>query len=192
MATQATTPKHKPVDIKTIGGLLEILGENINSIYEDDSDQNIKKTNAILQNVNAIKGIYGLAFDKMRLGNIKQINKSSHDFGDNDYFKSEELLGSVFGDDTDRLARDHRREQEIKQNDYERAVEKLKAEIENNKDNPDVSRDDYKYENFDDDTVDIFNGILYKASEKTDLSTEYKKDLYLLKHIKPADFGVEE
>lgn len=188
-APATTTPK--PVDIFSIRGLLEILGENIDSVRADSSDENIKKSNAILQNVNAIKGIYTLAYDRERLENIKRIDETRA-FEPDHYIKPTTLLGSVLGDDTERLKRDHELDQQSKRRDFDGAIEKLRQEVENNKDNQEASQDDYQYEHFSNSDIEIFNSILCNAPEKVDLSTEYKKDLYLLEQLKPSHFGVEE
>ena len=185
--TQAQTTTIKPVDIMSIKGLLEILGDNINSIKADSSDENIKKSNAILQNVNAIKGIYSLAFDRERLGNLKCIDD---DFAT--YHKPAELLGNVFGDETNRLERNHQREQDACYNKYERVRDELQLEYDNNADKQDSDSKAYEYGDFYNSDYDILNAVLKRATDKDDISTRYKMIGFCLNNITPQDFGVEE
>lgn len=185
--TQATaTTTHAPVDIKTIGGLLEILGENINSIYADSSDENIKKTNAILQNVNAIKGIYSLAFDKARLGIINDQNKRNKWFSLDDtsrgYNTNRELLGNVLGDSE---PREKREQAEALNAEYKSVTRRLCNEIDEIKEQGDLETK-ASYENFDDDELKILNDLLNKS--KDDLLTTIAQDEYLLKTLKPEHF----
>lgn len=183
-ATATTT--HAPVDIKTIGGLLEILGENINSIYADSSDQNIKKTNAILQNVNAIKGIYGLAFDKARLGIINDQSKRNKWYSLDDtsrgYNTNRELLGNVLGDSE---PREKRERAEALENAYTSVCRRLGSEIAEIKesDDPDTKK---SYEDFDEGELKILNDILHKCKEP--LNTTVEQDEYLLKTLTPEHF----
>lgn len=191
--TKANTAIKKMPDIYTIGGLLNILGENIASINEDGSDANIKKSNAILQNVNAIKGIYSLALDKTRLDNISRIKHLSGEYDldyalRNNYFTDRELNGRVFGDDTERLKREHEADQEKKLYRYEKTIEKLKLEVEQNDENTDD--EDFISEEYSKADMDILNNVL--ARSKKELPNEYAMYQYLLKHLKPSDFGVEE
>lgn len=185
--TQATaTTTHAPVDIKTIGGLLEILGENINSIYADSSDENIKKTNAILQNVNAIKGIYSLAFDKARLGIINDQNKRNKWFSLDDtsrgYNTNRELLGNVLGDSE---PREKREQAEALNAEYKSVTRRLCNEIDEIKEQGDLETK-ASYENFDNDELEILNDLLNKS--KDDLLTTIAQDEYLLKTLKPEHF----
>lgn len=191
--TKVNTATKKMPDIYTIGGLLNILGENIASINEDSSDANIKKSNAILQNVNAIKGIYSLALDKTRLDNLSHIKQLSgeYDLGyalRNNYFTDRELNGRVFGDDTERLKREHEADQEKKLYRYEKTIEKLKLEVEHNDENTDD--EDFISEEYSKADMDILNNVLERS--KKELPNEYAMCQYLLKHLKPSDFGVEE
>ena len=185
--TQAQTTTIKPVDIMSIKGLLEILGDNINSIKADSSDENIKKSNAILQNVNAIKGIYSLAFDRERLGNLQCIDD---DFAT--YHKPAELLGNVFGDETNRLERNHQREQDACLNRYNRVKDELQLEYDNNADKQDSDSKAYEYGDFYDSDFDILNAVLKRATDKDDISTRYQMIGFCLNNITPQDFGVEE
>lgn len=185
--TQATaTTTHAPVDIKTIGGLLEILGENINSIYADSSDQNIKKTNAILQNVNAIKGIYGLAFDKARLGLIDSQNHRSGwvdlDQKNRGYNTNRELLGNVLGDSE---PREKRERAEAIDHAYSSVCSRLRDEIAEIKesDDPDTQK---SYEDFNESELKILNDLLNKSKEP--LKTTVAQDEYLLKTLTPEHF----
>lgn len=183
---QGTTTAHKPVDIRTIGGLLEILGENINSIHADSSDQNIKKTNAILQNVNAIKGIYSLAFDKARLGIINDQNhrKSwySLDEKDRGYNTNRELLGNVLGDSEPREQRELR---EMISTAYDSVTHRLNREIAEIKESGDLETKE-AYENFDEGELKILNNILHESKE--DLTNTIAQDEYLLKTLTPEHF----
>lgn len=183
---QGTTTAHKPVDIRTIGGLLEILGENINSIHADSSDQNIKKTNAILQNVNAIKGIYSLAFDKARLGIINDQNhrKSwySLDEKDRGYNTNRELLGNVLGDSE---PREKREQAEALSTTYDRVKNKLVREINTIKEQGDLEVT-ASYEDFDEGELAILNKTLNEAKEP--LKTTIKQDEYLLETLTPEHF----
>lgn len=183
---QGTTTAHKPVDIRTIGGLLEILGENINSIHADSSDQNIKKTNAILQNVNAIKGIYSLAFDKARLGIINDQNhrKSwySLDEKDRGYNTNRELLGNVLGDSEPREQRELR---EMISTAYDSVTHRLNREIAEIKESGDLETKG-AYENFDEGELKILNNILHESKE--DLTNTIAQDEYLLKTLTPEHF----
>jgi len=185
--TQATaTTTHAPVDIKTIGGLLEILGENINSIYADSSDENIKKTNAILQNVNAIKGIYSLAFDKARLGiiNDQSRRKRWYDLDDTSrgYNTNRELLGNVLGDSE---PREKREQAEALSTTYDRVKNKLVREINTIKEQGDLEVT-ASYEDFDEGELAILNKTLNEAKEP--LKTTLKQDEYLLKTLTPEHF----
>lgn len=185
--TQATaTTTHAPVDIKTIGGLLEILGENINSIYADSSDENIKKTNAILQNVNAIKGIYSLAFDKARLGviNDQSRRKRWYDLDDTSrgYNTNRELLGNVLGDSE---PREKREQAEALSTTYDRVKNKLVREINTIKEQGDLEVT-VSYEDFDEGELAILNKTLDEAKEP--LKTTLKQDEYLLKTLTPEHF----
>lgn len=184
--TTATTT-HAPVDIKTIGGLLEILGENINSIYADSSDQNIKKTNAILQNVNAIKGIYGLAFDKARLGLINDQNHRNKwlDLDDTNrgYNTNRELLGNVLGDSE---PREKRERAEALTNTYDSVCRRLRAEIDEIKEGnePDTKA---SYEYFNDGELKILNELLNKSEKQ--FTTTVEQDEYLLEKLTPEHFN---
>ena len=185
--TQATaTTTHAPVDIKTIGGLLEILGENINSIYADSSDENIKKTNAILQNVNAIKGIYSLAFDKARLGviNDQSRRKRWYDLDDTSrgYNTNRELLGNVLGDSE---PREKREQAEALSTTYDRVKNKLVREINTIKEQGDLEVT-ASYEDFDEGELAILNKTLNEAKEP--LKTTIKQDEYLLETLTPEHF----
>ena len=185
--TQAQTTTIKPVDILTIKGLLEILGDNINSIKADSSDENIKKSNAILQNVNAIKGIYTLAFDRERLDNLKSMGD---DFST--YHAPDTLLGKVFGDETDRLERNHQRQQDACQSRYERVKKELQWEYDANANKQDSDSKAYEWGEFYDSDIDTLNTILKRATDKDDISTRYKMIDFCLNNITPQDFGVEE
>ena len=185
--TQGTTTTYKPVDIMSIKGLLEILGDNINSIKADSSDENIKKSNAILQNVNAIKGIYTLAFDRERLENLKGIDD---DFAN--YRKPDQLLGNVFGDETDRLKRNHQREQDACQTKYERVKRELEYEIKANVNKQDSESKAYEFAELYDSDLDILNAVLKRATDKDDIETRYKMVGFCLENMTPQDFGVEE
>lgn len=187
MTQPTATTTQKPVDIFTIKGLLEILGENINSVRDDSSDENIKKSNAILQNVNAIKGIYTLAFDRERLENLKGIDD---DFAS--YRKPDQLFGNVFGDETDRLERNHQREQDACRNKYDRVKKELQFEYDTNADKQDNTSKAYEYGDFYDGDLDVLNTVLQRATDKDDIETRYKMIGFCLKNITPQDFGVEE
>lgn len=184
--TQGTTTAQK-ADIFSIKGLLEILGNNIDSINADSSDENIKKSNAILQNVNAIKGIYTLAFDRERLGNLKSM---SDDWAD--YHAPKELLGNVFGDETARLERNHQRQQDACKSKYDRVKKELQFEVEANADKQDSDNKAYEFGDFYDSDLDILNTVLKRATDKDDISTRYKMTAFCLENITPQDFGVEE
>ena len=185
--TQANTDaKQKPIDIFSIKGLLSILGENIESIKADSSDENIKKSNAILQNVNAIKGIYNLAFDRERLVNLKSMSDNWAD-----YHAPKELLGNVFGDETDRLNRNHQRQQEGCLRDYKRVKEELQFEYETNTDNQDSNSKTYEFGDFHDGDLLVLNAVLSRATDKDDIETRYKMVGFCLENITPQDFGVE-
>ena len=183
-ATATTT--HAPVDIKTIGGLLEILGENINSIYADSSDQNIKKTNAILQNVNAIKGIYSLAFDKARLGIINDQNHRktwySLDERDRGYNTNRELLGNVLGDSE---PREQRELKEMINTAYDSVRNRLTKEIAEIKQQGDLETKG-AYEDFNEGELKILNTLLNEAKEE--LTNTIAQDEYLLKTLTPEHF----
>lgn len=183
-ATATTT--HAPVDIKTIGGLLEILGENINSIYADSSDQNIKKTNAILQNVNAIKGIYGLAFDKARLGLIDSQNHRNGwvdlDARNRGYNTNRELLGNVLGDSEPREKRERAEALDTAYNSVCRRLRDEIAEIKES-DEPDTQK---SYEDFNEGELKILNDLLNKSKEP--LKTTVAQDEYLLETLTPEHF----
>lgn len=183
---QGTTTAHKPVDIRTIGGLLEILGENINSIHADSSDQNIKKTNAILQNVNAIKGIYSLAFDKARLGIINDQNhrKSwySLDERDRGYNTNRELLGNVLGDSE---PREQRELKEMISTAYDSVKHRLVREIAEIKQQGDLETKG-AYEDFNEGELKILNTLLNEAKEE--LTNTIAQDEYLLKTLTPEHF----
>lgn len=184
---QENATTHAPVDIKTIGGLLEILGENINSIYADSSDQNIKKTNAILQNVNAIKGIYSLAFDKARLGVINDQNTRPRWFDldktSRGYNTNRELLGNVLGDSE---PREQREQAEALETEYKSVCRRLQAEINEIKEQGDLETK-LSYENFDDGELAILNDLLHKSKET--LNTTIEQDEYLLKTLTPEHFN---
>lgn len=185
--TQVTVnDTHAPVDIKTIGGLLDILGENINSIYADSSDQNIKKTNAILQNVNAIKGIYSLAFDRARLDiiNNQSRRKPYYDLDNTTrgFNTNRELLGNVLGDSE---PREQRERAEAMESAYNSAIHRLQVEIYEIKKQGDLETK-ASYENFNDDELDILNNLLDESKETLD--TTIKQDEYLLKTLKPKHF----
>lgn len=185
--TQATaTTTHAPVDIKTIGGLLEILGENINSIYADSSDENIKKTNAILQNVNAIKGIYSLAFDKARLGiiNDQSRRKKWYDLDETSrgYNTNRELLGNVLGDSE---PREQRERAEALSTAYDSVKHRLVREINTIKQEGDLEVT-ASYEDFNEGELAILNKLLDEAKEP--LKTTLKQDEYLLETLTPEHF----
>lgn len=184
---QETATTHAPVDIKTIGGLLEILGENINSIYADSSDQNIKKTNAILQNVNAIKGIYSLAFDKARLGVINDQNTRPRwydlDKTNRGYNTNRELLGNVLGDSE---PREQREQAEAIESAYSSVTRRLQDEIEGIKEQGNLDTKN-SYESFNKDELAILNDLLDKSKETLD--TTIKQDEYLLKTLTPEHFS---
>lgn len=185
--TQATaTTTHAPVDIKTIGGLLEILGENINSIYADSSDENIKKTNAILQNVNAIKGIYSLAFDKARLGviNDQSRRKKWYDLDETSrgYNTNRELLGNVLGDSE---PREQRERAEALSTAYDSVKHRLVREINTIKQEGDLEVT-ASYEDFNEGELAILNKVLDEAKEP--LKTTLKQDEYLLETLTPEHF----
>ena len=183
---QGTTTAHKPVDIRTIGGLLEILGENINSIHADSSDQNIKKTNAILQNVNAIKGIYSLAFDKARLGIINDQNHRktwySLDERDRGYNTNRELLGNVLGDSE---PREQRELKEMINTAYDSVRNRLTREIAEIKQQGDLETKG-AYEDFNEGELKILNTLLNEAKEE--LTNTIAQDEYLLKTLTPEHF----
>lgn len=185
--TQATaTTTHAPVDIKTIGGLLEILGENINSIYADSSDENIKKTNAILQNVNAIKGIYSLAFDKARLGVINDQSKRKKwydlDETSRGYNTNRELLGNVLGDSE---PREQRERAEALSTAYDSVKHRLVREVAEIKQQGDLEVT-ASYEDFNEGELAILNKVLNEAKEP--LKTTLKQDEYLLETLTPEHF----
>lgn len=184
---QENATTHAPVDIKTIGGLLEILGENINSIYADSSDQNIKKTNAILQNVNAIKGIYSLAFDKARLGVINDQNTRPRWFDldktSRGYNTNRELLGNVLGDSE---PREQREQAEAIESAYNSVTRKLQDEIDGIKEQGNLDTKN-SYESFNKDELAILNDLLDKSKENLD--TTIKQDEYLLKTLTPEHFS---
>lgn len=185
--TQATaTTTHAPVDIKTIGGLLEILGENINSIYADSSDENIKKTNAILQNVNAIKGIYSLAFDKARLGviNDQSRRKKWYDLDETSrgYNTNRELLGNVLGDSE---PREQRERAEALSTAYDSVKHRLVREVAEIKQQGDLEVT-ASYEDFNEGELAILNKLLDEAKEP--LKTTLKQDEYLLETLTPEHF----
>ena len=185
--TQATaTTTHAPVDIKTIGGLLEILGENINSIYADSSDENIKKTNAILQNVNAIKGIYSLAFDKARLGviNDQSRRKKWYDLDETSrgYNTNRELLGNVLGDSE---PREQRERAEALSTAYDSVKHRLVREVAEIKQQGDLEVT-ASYEDFNEGELAILNKVLNEAKEP--LKTTLKQDEYLLETLTPEHF----
>lgn len=185
--TQATaTTTHAPVDIKTIGGLLEILGENINSIYADSSDENIKKTNAILQNVNAIKGIYSLAFDKARLGviNDQSRRKKWYDLDETSrgYNTNRELLGNVLGDSE---PREQRERAEALSTAYDSVKHRLVREVAEIKQQGDLEVTT-SYEDFNEGELAILNKLLNEA--KDPLKTTLKQDEYLLETLTPEHF----
>ena len=186
MTQATTTTTHAPVDIKTIGGLLEILGENINSIYADSSDENIKKTNAILQNVNAIKGIYSLAFDKARLGviNDQSRRKRGFDLADTSrgYNTNRELLGNVLGDSE---PREKRERAEALSTAYDRVMYKLTREIAEIKQQGDLEVTT-SFEDFNEGELAILNKVLNEAKEP--LKTTLKQDEYLLETLTPEHF----
>ena len=186
MTQTTTTTTHAPVDIKTIGGLLEILGENINSIYADSSDENIKKTNAILQNVNAIKGIYSLAFDKARLGVINEQSQHKRWFDLDEqsrgYNTNRELLGNVLGDSE---PREQRELQEAIKSAHSSVTHRLAREINEIKTQGDL-KVTTSFEDFNEGELKILNDLL-NASEKT-LKTTLEQDEYLLKTLTPEHF----
>lgn len=185
--TQATaTTTHAPVDIKTIGGLLEILGENINSIYADSSDENIKKTNAILQNVNAIKGIYSLAFDKARLGIINDQNTRPRwydtDKTNRGYNTNRELLGNVLGDSEPRETRE---QAEALDATFKSVTRRLRSEIAEITESGNLDTKDC-YATFDDGELEILNKILNESKESHD--TTISQNEYLLEVLTPEHF----
>ena len=186
MTQATTTTTHAPVDIKTIGGLLEILGENINSIYADSSDENIKKTNAILQNVNAIKGIYNLAFDKARLGviNDQSRRKRGLDLADTSrgYNTNRELLGNVLGDSE---PREKRERAEALSTAYDSVMYKLTREIAEIKQQGDLEVTT-SFEDFNEGELAILNKVLNEAKEPP--KTTLKQDEYLLETLTPEHF----
>ena len=186
MTQATTTTTHAPVDIKTIGGLLEILGENINSIYADSSDENIKKTNAILQNVNAIKGIYSLAFDKARLGviNDQSRRKRGLDLADTSrgYNTNRELLGNVLGDSE---PREKRERAEALSTAYDSVMYKLTREIAEIKQQGDLEVTT-SFEDFNEGELAILNKVLDEAKELP--KTTLKQDEYLLETLTPEHF----
>lgn len=186
MTQPIATTTHAPVDIKTIGGLLEILGENINSIYADSSDENIKKTNAILQNVNAIKGIYNLAFDRARLEVINGQNACSRWYDlhqtSRDYNTNRELLGNVLGDSE---PREKREQAEALDATFSRVKNKLVREINTIKEQGDLEVT-ASYEFFDEGELAILNKTLDEAKEP--LKTTFKQDEYLLETLTPEHF----
>ena len=172
-------------NIKTIGGLLQILEDNIDSLNQDASDANVRKNNAILQNVNAVRGIYNLAFAKERLTNIYKINDYY-----SPYLSEEVLMGSVFGDNTERFEHDREIMQRRRQEEYESLMERLRRELEENEDNQDADQEHFKYQSYNDKEIKVMNNLLFKTRKK--LASEYEKDLYLYKHLKPEHFlGVE-
>ena len=162
------------------------MGENINSIYADSSDENIKKTNAILQNVNAIKGIYSLAFDKARLDIINDQNKRnkwvSLDDTSRGYNTNRELLGNVLGDSEPREQRERANAMESA---YNSAVHRLQVEIFEIKKQGDLETK-ASYENFNEGELKILNNLLDESKE--DLDTTMKQDEYLLKVLTPEHF----
>lgn len=181
-----TSESQSKIDVTTIGGLLGILSDNIESVLADSSDANIKKSNAILQNVNAIRGVYGLAFERTRIANLKNIRRDTYIM--DDYLTPTELQGKVLGDDTERLERDKERENGRKLSHYQAVMQNLHFEIENNaEDTPDES---FKYETYDNCDLEVINGVLANA-KAGEADTPYKQDQYLLKHLTPAHFGIE-
>ena len=186
MTQATTTTTHAPVDIKTIGGLLEILGENINSIYADSSDENIKKTNAILQNVNAIKGIYSLAFDKARLGVINDQSRRKRgldlDNTSRGYNTNRELLGNVLGDSE---PREKRERAEALSTAYNNVMYKLTREIAEVKQQGDLEVTT-SFEDFNEGESAILNKVLNEAKELP--KTTLKEDEYLLETLTPEHF----
>lgn len=185
MSNNTSKSPNKP-DVTTIGGLLGILSDNIESVLADGSDANIKKSNAILQNVNAIRGIYGLAFERARLANLRNIRGDI--YIPDDYLTPSELTGKVFGDDVDRAKRDKERENERKLCHYHAVMQNLHREIENNTE--DATDKSFNYETYDRCDLDVMNGVLANA-KAGEADTPYKQDQYLLKHLTPAHFGVE-
>ncbi len=184
--TAQTTTAQKPVDIKTISGLLEILGDNIKSLNTDSSEINIKKTNAILQNVNAIKGIYSLAFDKQRLEIINERNRVKRwyelDDKSREYQTNRELLGNVLGDSTDREQRDL---EIAEQGAYESVKKRLESEIYEIKESGDLETT-YTYAEYTTGELAILNKLLNK-SKKT-YTTTLTQCEYLVENLKPEDF----
>lgn len=184
--TAQTTTAQKPVDIKTISGLLEILGDNIKSLNTDSSEINIKKTNAILQNINAIKGIYSLAFDKQRLEIINERNRVKRwyelDDKSREYQTNRELLGNVLGDSTDREQRDL---EIAEQGAYESVKKRLESEIYEIKESGDLEAT-YTYADYTTGELAILNKLLDK-SKKT-YTTTLTQCEYLVENLKPEDF----
>ena len=184
--TQAQTTTIKPVDILSIKGLLEILGDNINSIKADSSDENIKKTNAILQNVNAIKGIYSLAFDKARLGIINDQNTRPRwydtDKTNRGYNTNRELLGNVLGDSEPRETRE---QAEALDATFKSVTRRLRSEIAEITESGNLDTKDC-YATFDDGELEILNKILNESKENHD--TTISQNEYLLEVLTPEHF----
>lgn len=180
------TATHAPVDIKTIGGLLDILGENINSIHADSSDENIKKTNAILQNVNAIRGIYNLAFDKARLGIINEQNTCLRHYGldktSRGYNTNRELLGNVLGDSE---PREQREQVEAQDDAYNSVTRRLQREIDGIREQGNIDTHN-SYESFNKGELVVLNNLLDKSKEP--LNTTIEQNEFLLKTLTPEHF----
>lgn len=180
------TATHAPVDIKTIGGLLDILGENINSIHADSSDENIKKTNAILQNVNAIRGIYNLAFDKARLGIINEQNTCLRCYGldktSRGYNTNKELLGNVLGDSE---PREQIEQAEAQESAYNNVTRRLQREIDGIREQGNIDTHN-SYESFDKGELAVLNDLLNKSKEP--LNTTIEQNEFLLKTLTPEHF----
>ena len=181
-----TSNSPSKIDVTTIGGLLGILSNNIESVLADSSDANIKKSNAILQNVNAIRGVYGLAFERTRVANLRKIRGDQYIM--DDYLTPIELQGKVLGDDTERLARERDKLNARRLEHYQTVMHNLHYEIDNNDENtPD---EQFKYATYDNSDLEIMNSVLDKA-KKGEADTPYKQDQYLLKNLTPLHFGIE-
>lgn len=180
------TATHAPVDIKTISGLLDILGENINSIQADSSDENIKKTNAILQNVNAIRGIYNLAFDKARLGIINEQNTCLRHYGldktSRGYNTNRELLGNVLGDSE---PREQREQVEAQDDAYNSVTRRLQREIDGIREQGNIDTHN-SYESFNKGELVVLNNLLDESKEP--LNTTIEQNEFLLKTLTPEHF----
>ena len=181
-----TSNSPSKIDVTTIGGLLGILSDNIESVLADSSDANIKKSNAILQNVNAIRGVYGLAFERTRVANLRKIRGDQYIM--DDYLTPIELFGKKVGETTERLARERDKLNARRLEHYQTVMHNLHYEIDNNDENtPD---EQFKYATYDNSDLEIMNSVLDKA-KKGEADTPYKQDQYLLKNLTPLHFGIE-